>query len=155
MGHAVLYATTNGNEKKIGEAIGAALDIPVYDVMKVPKLGDVDTLFIVGKANMNKCMPELTAYLRTLYTKRNASTVKRAVLLGCATSAVNRLLLARLVLMEKGIDVQEEEFCCPGKFFVMNLNRPNAEDIANAVAFAKRSLEAPETPPESLPETEA
>jgi outer membrane lipopolysaccharide assembly protein LptE/RlpB len=64
---------------------------------------------------------------------------KRAALLTSSGGKVGKQQEVRETLEANGVDVIEEEFTCQGGFLSVGIGRPNAEDIGNAVAFAKRT----------------
>lgn len=137
MKHKVIYYTQSGNTKKIADAIGNALSCPVETVTSATDEG-VDLLFLgasVYKFGMDK---NVVAFVKTLDPQKIG---KVAIF---STSAGLEIGYAKLsALLEKqGIPVLEDNFYCRAKFLGMSKERPNEEDLANAVAFAQKVCQA-------------
>lgn len=131
---ALTYLTKTGHSKKIAEAIGKELGIKACNIKEGPELNDVDLLFIVGGIYGGKSLPELIAFVETL----DNSKAKKVALITSCMSKVNKQDEVRAALVKKNIDVVADEFICQGSFLFFGLGHPNKEDMANAVAYAKK-----------------
>lgn len=131
MNIAVRYYTRSGNTKKLAVAIADAVNVKAQDV-SVPLKEKTDILFLgssVYAAGVDDAVKRFISENKSNIGKiYNVST---AALLSSTYKQVQRLA------KENGVAIAEEEFHCRGSFAVMHRNRPNAEDLQNATAFAK------------------
>ncbi len=128
----VVYFTQSGNTKKIAQAIANALDCPI-ETVETPPNEPVDLLFLgasVYKFGLDKKVVE---YVKQLSPEKVG---KVAIFSTSAGLEIGYEKLKKL-LDKQGIPVLEENFYCRAKFLSMSKDRPNEEDLKNAVNFAK------------------
>ena len=136
MNSSVIYVSKTGHSKKIAEALGKELHIPVVNVVSNPEIKATDLLFIVAGIYGGKSDPKLLEYVGNL----DSTKVKKAVLITSCTSKTNKQDMVREILKKKGIEVHSDEFICQGSFLFFGLGHPNAADITRAVSFSKEIL---------------
>lgn len=129
---AVIYATMTRHSQKVAAAIGAALAVSAENVRDNPVLGNVDLLFVVGGLYGNESRPELVKFIADL----EKSQVKEVVLVTTSAAMKRGQEGVRQILAEKGITVADE-LLLRGSFFLWHMGRPNKDDIAAAVKFAR------------------
>lgn len=137
MNTAIIYRSMTGHSKKIAHAIAAELKLTAQDIKAKPQLSDVDLLFIVGGVYSGKSLPDMAEYVKTL----NTGKVKTAVLITSSASDKKGQNELRELLTAGGIEVAKEEYRCRGNFLFLKLGHPNKNEIAEAVAFAKKQIE--------------
>ncbi|NTU89277.1 MAG: hypothetical protein HGA54_05125 [Actinobacteria bacterium] len=130
----LIYFTKTGHSKKIAEAIAREIGIEAEDIKTKPKLENVDLLLIVGGIYGGASDPETLAYFESIETGK----VKKAALITSCVSKVMKQDAIRKSLQGKGVDVIPNEFICQGNFLLFGFGHPDATDIANAVAHAKK-----------------
>lgn len=134
MGAAVVYYSKTGHSKKIAQAIGDELGIPAAEIREgIPA---ADLLFVVGGIYAGKSAPEMLEGLAAADPER----VGRAALVTSSLDKQGSQPMVRSALEARGIPVVKEEFACLGGFLFFARKRPNAQDIADAVAYARRVL---------------
>lgn len=130
---AVLYLSKTGHSKKIAEAVAAGMGVQTQSVKDNPELSGIDLLFIAGGIYAGKSDPKLLKYLGTLSREQ----VKRAALIS-SSRGKSKQDMVRDTLTGKGIQVLADEYVCQGSFLFFGMGHPNAQEIAGAVAFAKK-----------------
>lgn len=130
---AVLYLSKTGHSKKIAEAVAGSLGVQAQSVKDQPVLSGIDLLFVVGGIYAGKSDPKLLKYLGTLSREQ----VKRAALIS-SSRGKSKQDMVRDTLTGKGIQVLADEYVCQGSFLFFGMGHPNAQEIAGAVAFAKK-----------------
>lgn len=130
---AVLYLSKTGHSKKIAEAVAAGLGVRAQSVKDNPELSGIDLLFIAGGIYSGKSDPKLLKYLASL----GNTQVKRAALIS-SSGGKRKQDMVRDTLTGKGIQVLADEYVCQGSFLFFGRGHPNAQEIAGAVAFAKK-----------------
>jgi flavodoxin len=134
----VMYYSRSGNTKKVADAIAQAVGHTSEAVPPAYPFDNVKLLFLGAGVYGGKVDKKMTEYIRTL----DAANIKNVALFSTMASQDKGIPLMRQLLQEKGINVLEESFICPGKFFVFfKRNHPSAEDLKNAQAFAKRAMD--------------
>lgn len=136
MNTSVIYFSKTGHSKKLAEAIGKELEIPVTNINTNGKIKEADLLFVVGGIYAGKSAPEMIKYISSL----DNSQVKRVALITSCTSKTTKQDMIREILEKKGIDVLSDEFVCQGSFLFFGLGHPSTADIEKAVSFAKEQL---------------
>ncbi|MDR0838424.1 MAG: flavodoxin [Oscillospiraceae bacterium] len=131
----VRYQSKTGHTAKVADAIAAALGVKAEPIT-VPVSPETDMLFLGGALYMIygcNLDPALVRYIAEL-----PPTVRRAALFG--TSALmtfgNKRMLKRF--RAKGIEVVSESFHCYGEFKGLQAGHPDAQDLSDAAAWAKR-----------------
>jgi flavodoxin len=130
---AVLYLSKTGHSKKIAEAVAAGMGVQAQSVKDNPELSGIDLLFIAGGIYAGKSDPKLLKYLGTLSREQ----VKRAALIS-SSRGKSKQDMVRDTLTGKGIQVLADEYICQGSFLFFGMGHPNAQEIAGAIAFAKK-----------------
>ncbi len=77
MNSAIAYYSVTGHSKKIANAVGEALQIPVYDLKKNPDIADCDLLFLVSGIYRAAADPKML----TLLKRMDNTKVRKAALL--------------------------------------------------------------------------
>lgn len=130
---AVLYQSRTGHSKKIAEAVAGGLGVQAQRLADHPQLSGVDLLFVVSGIYAGKSDPKLLKYLATFGKEQ----VKRAALIS-SSMGKSKQDMVREALTQKGIEVAADEYVCQGSFLFFGRGHPNAEEIAGAIAFAKK-----------------
>jgi len=138
MNSAVAFYSVTGHSKKIANAVGEALQIPVYDLKKNPDIADCDLLFLVSGIYRAAADPKML----TLLKRMDNTKVKKAALLTSSAAGVTRQRQARELLQALGIQVFVEEYTCLGTFLIFRRGHPNQQEVADAVAFARKVAES-------------
>ena len=130
MGAAVRYYSRSGNTKALAEAIAEAAGVSAVsvDAADAGINEPADVLFIGGALYAYGIDSHLKSYLKTL-KKEDA---RKAVVFSTSWISRHALDLIRKGLSEAGIPVEEETFYVK--------NRPNAEQLRQAAAFARKFL---------------
>ncbi len=136
----VLYYSRGGNTKKVADAIAEELE----DVLKSEQIPpayppeNVQLMFLGTGEYAAKPDQKMVEFIRTLSPNR----VKNVAVFGTNGSALSdskAIMQVKALLKEKGINVIDESFACKGKYFIfMNRKKPDANDIANAKAYARK-----------------
>ena len=132
MSIAIRYCSRTGNTKKLALAIAEALGVEAKEV-SVPLEEKTDLVFLgsaVYAAGVDDAVKAfLSANKDKIGTLVNVST---AALLPSTYSQIKKLAA------ENGISLSPEEYHCRGRFSLMHRDRPNADDLKAAQAFARR-----------------
>lgn len=131
MNIAVRYHTRSGNTKKLAEAIADAVGVRAHPVT-TPLSEKVDILFLGNSMYGADVDDAVKNFLRS-----NASSIGKIVNISTAAIAPSTYKMVAKLAKEYNINMATEEFHCRGSFMFMHKNRPNAEDLQKAAAFAK------------------
>lgn len=133
MQFAVRYASRGGNTKKVADAIAGAVGVAAAPV-STPLADKVDLLFLGSGIYAGGIDASLKAFIGTLAQDRVGAV---AVF---STSAIKKTAYPeiRQLVEAQGIRVMESDFHCRGQFTVMHRGRPNAQDLSDAAAFARK-----------------
>ncbi|MDR3050871.1 MAG: nitric oxide synthase [Oscillospiraceae bacterium] len=134
----VIYCTKTGNTKKLALAVAQRTGAMMKAVDEPGEIAATGTLFVGASVYGGKIDPKLRAFLQTL----NPGIVKRVAVFGTAMGKHSALPEVTEILSGKGIAVSEREFFCKGRFLCFCRNRPNADDLAKAGAWAQEMAEA-------------
>lgn len=132
---AIAYHSKTGHSRKIAEAIGNTLGLPVTKI--TDKQETADLLFLVGGIYGGRSDPAMLDAVAQL----ESADIKQVVLLTSSADAKTKQGMVRDILERKGIAVDEEEFNCRGSFLFFGMKHPDKNDIENAVAFVKKKLD--------------
>lgn len=132
----IIFATKTGHSRKIAEAMGRALNLPVNNIKDHPDLHDVEILFIVGGIYGGESLPQLLTFIKEI----EGENVAAAALVTSCASNKQRQEEVRRILEEKKIKVVRE-FVCPGSFLFLRFRRPNQTDIKAAITFAQQIID--------------
>lgn len=133
MTYAVRYYTKTGNTKRLAEAIAKELGVEALPIRE-PVNETVDFLFLGNSYYAFTIDPEVRAFVESL----DRSKVGKIVNFGSAAMLNSTYKKVKKVADKVGIAMDEKEFHCRGEFKGIHKGRPNEEDIAAAVAFAKQ-----------------
>ena len=131
----VYYFSKSGNTKLIADAIAAELGVNAKPITNFQEEA-VDVLFIGGSLKAGGIDSKLKKFLLEL----NPELIGMVVCFGTSGSGNEVLAPIKGVLKDSKLNVVTESFVCRGKFLFMNRGKPDAEDCANARAFALRVI---------------
>lgn len=135
----VMYHSLGGNTEKVAQAIAQVVGQPAEAVPPAYPLDNIKLLFLGGGVYKSKLHNKVVEYIRTL----DAANIKNVAIFGTSGMQDNGIKEMRALLQGKGINVLDESFLCPGKFFAFfKRNHPNAEDLKRAQDFARRTIES-------------
>ena len=129
---AVRYYTKTGNTKKLAEAVAGALGVEALPI-SAPVKEAVDLLFLGNSYYAFSIDPEVRDFIRAL----DQDFVGKIANFGSAAMLNSTYKKVKAEADKVGIPMAEQEFHCKGEFKGVHKGRPNAEDLAAAVAFAK------------------
>ena len=132
---AVRYYTKTGNTKRLAEAVAKAVGsqaLPISTPVEEP----VDILFLGNSYYAFTIDPEVRSFICSL----DKSKVGKIVNFGSAAMLNSTYKKVKAEAEKMGIPVDEREFHCRGEFKGIHKGRPNAEDLQNAAAFAKKVI---------------
>lgn len=133
----VMYCSSSGNTKKVGDAIASAVGQIAEHIPPAYPLENVDLLFLGGGVYAGKIKKEMEEFIETL----DPSRAKKVALYSTSGGQDTAIVKMRELLAKRGIEVMDESFLCRGKFFVFfNRKRPNDEDIKKAQEFANKMV---------------
>ncbi len=130
---AVRYYTKTGNTKRLAEAVAKAVGSQALPI-STPVDEPVDILFLGNSYYAFTIDPEVRSFIRSL----DKSKVGKIVNFGSAAMLNSTYKKVKAEAEKIGIPVDENEFHCRGEFKGIHKGRPNAEDLKNAAAFAKK-----------------
>jgi flavodoxin len=133
--NAVVYVSKGGNTKKLANAIAKGAGVNAQSAANAVNLTQVDILFAGGSIYGGRISGVLRKFLQNLDREQAA----KVVVFGTSMSGKRALPEVKTILEPKGIPVAAESFHCKGSFLCANLGHPNAEDLAKAEDFAKRT----------------
>ena len=135
MTYAVRYYTKTGNTKKLADAIANVLGVESMPI-SVPVSEPVDYLFLGNSFYAFTIDPEVRKFVASL----DKDKVGKIVNFGTAAMLNSTYRKVRGEAKKVGVEMDEKEFHCRGEFKGANKGRPNENDIAAAVEFAKQYL---------------
>ena len=133
---AVRYYTKTGNTKRLAEAVAKAVGaeaLPISTPIEEP----VDILFLGNSYYAFSIDPEVRSFIRSLDREK----VGRIVNFGSAAMLNSTYKKVKAEAEKAGIRMDEREFHCKGEFKGIHKGRPNADDMKDAAAFAKKFVE--------------
>ena len=108
----VIYSSVSGNTKRVAQAIGSGLNMPVYSVKEAPSVADYDVLLCGFWNDKSMACTEMATYLKEL-------TGKKIFLFGTMTEDPNSYLGDRCQENVEAIVTEQNEvldtFLCLGK----------------------------------------
>ena len=131
---AVRYYSRGGNTKKLAEAIAEAVGVEAKTVSE-PLTEDVDILFLGSSPYAFDVDGEVKKFISGINVG-----VGKAVNFSTSASLKSTKKYVEMLLAEKNIPMEKEEFSRPGSFLFLHKGRPNAEDLAAAAEFAKNII---------------
>lgn len=128
----IRYYSKTGNTKKLADTIGSALKLPVEEVSR-PLTQDVDILFLGSSVYAAGIDQEVKDFIQNINVKvGKVVNFSTAALLPSTYNQVKKLV------EQKGLTMAKEEFHCRGSFAMMHKGKPDAQDLKQAAAFAKK-----------------
>lgn len=135
MTYAVRYYTKTGHTKKLADAIANVLGVESLPI-SVPVSEPVDYLFLGNSFYAFTIDPEVRQFVSTLEKDK----VGKIVNFGTAAMLNSTYRKVRAEAKKVGVAMDEKEFHCRGEFKGANKGRPNEQDIADVIEFAKQYL---------------
>ncbi|MDR0386715.1 MAG: flavodoxin [Treponema sp.] len=136
--NAVIYVSKRGNTKKLAHAIAKGAGVKAQSADHAANLTRAEILFVGGSIYAGRISGVLHKFLQNLDQKQAANVV----VFGTSASGKSIRDEVASILEPKGIPVAAEGFHCKGSFLCLNLGRPNADDLARAEDFAKRTCKS-------------
>ena len=133
MTFAVRYYTKTGNTKRLAEAVAKELGVEALPISE-PVSEKVDVLFLGNSYYAFSIDPEVRDFVASL----DKAKVGRIVNFGSAAMLNSTYKKVKAVADKAGIPMDEKEFHCRGEFKGIYKGRPNDEDIAAVVKFARQ-----------------
>ena len=134
----VAYYSKTKHSRRLAEAVAAALGVPAVDVREWQSAPGTEVLFLVSGLYAGRSAPEVLDFARRL----KPEDAGRVILISSSASGLEQKDDLRRALAQAGMRVDPEGFVCPGSFLLVRMGRPNPRDVANAVAFAKKAVQA-------------
>lgn len=131
---AVRYYTKSGNTERLVKTVAEAADVQAKDITAALE-EKADILFLCCSYYAFDMDPLVKEFL-----KNNRANIGKIVCFG--TSAMMKSMVKPMKRAAKplNIEVHPEDFHCRGEFKAFHKGRPNADDLENAKAFAKKIL---------------
>lgn len=133
MTYAVRYYTKTGNTKRLAQAIARELGVEALPISE-PVGEAVDYLFLGNSYYAFNIDPEVKKFVASL----DKNKVGKIVNFGSAALLNSTYKKVKEEADKVGIAMDEKEFHCKGEFKGIHKGRPNEEDVAAAVQFAKQ-----------------
>ncbi len=133
MKYAVRYYTKTGNTKRLAEAIAKELGVEALPTSE-PITQPVDLLFLGNSYYAFSIDPEVKKFVSSL----DKNKVGKIVNFGSAAMLNSTYKKVKAEADKVGVAMDEKEFHCKGEFNGIHKGRPNADDVAAAVEFAKQ-----------------
>ena len=129
---AIRYFSRGGNTKKLADAISKATGV-VAQTTDVPLTEDVDILFLGSSVYAYGVDDSIKQFISN-------NNVKIGKVVNFSTAAIINSTYKQVskLLEEKNIPMAKEQFYCKGSFGPMHKGRPNADDLREVEAFAKK-----------------
>ena len=133
MTFAVRYYTKTGNTKRLAEAVAKELGVEALPISE-PVSEKIDVLFLGNSYYAFSIDTEVRDFVASL----DKDKVGRIVNFGSAAMLNSTYKKVKAVADKAGIPMDEKEFHCRGEFKGIHKGRPNDEDIAAVVKFARQ-----------------
>ena len=132
----VRYYTKSGNTKKLASVIADELQVVAEDV-SVPLDKKADILFLCNSVYWAGADGSVKDFIRN-----NAGKIGTLVNVSTAAMLESTYGQIKKICEKTGVDISDKEFHCRGKFAVLHQRHPDAADMRNARAFAKKAAGA-------------
>lgn len=136
MNVAIRYYSRGGNTKKLAEAISQETGVDALDTTH-PIDQPCDLLFLASSVYAADIDKHLKEFLQSL----NPQYVKRVINVSTSASGRTTVKNIKAILDEKGIEMDEQSFHCPGSFLLVHRNRPNENDLQNCREFVQMIID--------------
>ena len=133
MKYAVRYYTKTGNTRRLAEAIARELEVEALPISE-PITEPVDLLFLGNSYYAFSIDPEVKKFVASL----DKSKVGKIVNFGSAAMLNSTYNKVKAEADKVGVAMDEKEFHCKGEFKGIHKGRPNSDDLAAAVEFARQ-----------------
>ena len=134
MNTAVRFYTRSGNTEKLANAIAEVIGEKAESV-SIPLAGKVDILFLGCSYYAFDVDENVKKFIR-----ENKNKIGKIVCFGTSAMMKSVYKPMKKFAEENGVEIEKEDFHCHGSFGPLHKGRPNAEDVSNANAFAKRII---------------
>ena len=135
MNTAVRYYSQTGNTRKLADVIADVAGVTAATTAS-PVTDDTEVLFLGASVYWAGIDSEVKKFIAGLDPKR----VQKVVVFSTSALAERAFPSIEKLLKSKGIEVSQENFYCRGEFKFMHKGKPDADDIAEVKAFAKKVL---------------
>ncbi|MCR4695043.1 MAG: flavodoxin [Pseudobutyrivibrio sp.] len=135
MNSAVRYYSQTGNTRKLADAIAEVAGVTAATTSS-PVTDDTDVLFLGASVYWAGIDSEVKKFIASLDPKR----VQKVVVFSTSALAERAFPSIEKLLKARGIAVSQDNFYCRGEFKFMHKGKPDAADIAEVKAFAKKVL---------------
>jgi len=136
---AVRYQSRGGNTKKVAEAIARKSGVVAKPLDPTETLSGVDLLFVGGGVYAGSLHKTVNEALASLTAEQTSGVAFFCTALAPVPETEGKLHKA---VKDSSIAISEKMFQCPGKFLCFKRGKPEDSDLAQAEAFAKRTIEA-------------
>ncbi len=130
----VRYYTKNGGTRKLAEAIAKAVGAEAKTVDQ-PLEKYADVVFLGASVYAGKPSPEVLSFISA-----NAKNIGKVVVFGSACTGKSTYAAIKSAAAASAVKTGEMYFQCKGEFLFLNKGRPNDQDCADAVDFAKKQI---------------
>ena len=134
MKYAVRFYTRSGNTKKLADAVAKTVSVEAKDVT-TPLDEKADILFL-GCSYYAFDVDEAVKK----FIVENKDNIGKIVCFGTSAMMKSMKKPVSKVADTVGVTVAHEEFHCRGQFGKIHKNRPNAADLEEISAFAKKII---------------
>lgn len=136
----VRYFSKTGNTEKIARAIADTFGVEAKTIDE-PFEGPVDLLFLGNSVYQSNVSSEIKKFIKNLNIP-----VNRVINFGTAATDKTTTKKIRKLFKKKGIPVDEQDLFVKGRYkvcsrgitSVLNIDRPNQDDVEQAKQFAQR-----------------
>lgn len=132
----IAYLSKTGHSKKIAQAISKELGIDPLNIADNPTIFGSDLLFIIGGVYYGDCDPEMAEF----GAKIKPVNAQKVVLITSCSSKKDTMSKLIATLKTNYIEILGDHIV-PGAFLLVSLGHPNKEDIENAVAYARKTVD--------------
>lgn len=133
--YGVRYFSRTGHTKQIAEAMAEELGCEALSTSERIR-GYTDTLFLGGALYAGKIDESIKEFISRL----NHENVGKIILFGDAAIS-DPCKKIRKLLTDKDMPAETETFTCKGSFKIIAKGHPNATDLENAKAFARKKMQ--------------
>ena len=133
----VLYFSKGGNATVIGDGIARHIKCK-QDTIPPAYPAENEKIVFVGIDYKGGVDKKFLDFCRTLTTSRTANVAFFAV----SKKGVADLTPYKDAVSANGVNVIEDVFNCQGKFLFSGSGKPDADDVANAVAWSDKVIDS-------------
>jgi flavodoxin len=141
----ITYLSKTGHSKKIAQAIGKEFGIEPLDIADNPTIFGADLLIIVGGVYYGDCDPAMAEF----GGKIKPVNAQKVVLITSCSSKKDTMSKLIATLKSNYIEILGD-YIVPGAFLLVNFGHPNKDDVENAVAYTRRTVDRIEGKTEDL-----